>query len=214
VAVRILSIDGGGLRGVLPLWVLQAIENYTQKKIFDCFDFFAGSSTGGIISAGLTIPQTLSHANNITKRVPKLGVEEIIGLYQEKGKEIFPVGNFLNEWYKGQIWSYLKKPMYSSDGLQGVLEEFFGDFKIGDCIKPIMVPSYCISTMEPVWFRSRITKPSKRNKINAELADSFNIKLVDALMASTAAPTYLPAFPLKFGLDPKNSQPIDRLCID
>ena len=52
---RILSIDGGGLRGIIPVKILQHIEIITGKPIYQSFDLFAGTSTGGLISAGLTV---------------------------------------------------------------------------------------------------------------------------------------------------------------
>ena len=204
MAVRILSIDGGGLRGLLPLWVLREIEAYTDKKVFDCFDFFAGSSTGGIISAGLTIPK------DATSKAPKLTIENIIQLYEERGKDIFPSGGWFTEKWKKCPYSYPFRPMFSNHGMKAVLEEFFQSYTIRDCLKPIMIPTYSITRMQPLWFLSRITHPSERNKIDPALADAYNVSLVDALMAATAAPTYLPAYPIIFGLDTNTND----VCID
>jgi hypothetical protein len=53
---RILAIDGGKIRGVIPAYILQLLEAQLGKQIYECFDIIAGTSTGGIISLGLTTP--------------------------------------------------------------------------------------------------------------------------------------------------------------
>ena len=54
--IRILSIDGGGIRGVIPAMILARIESLTGKPIAELFDLIAGTSTGGILTLGLTKP--------------------------------------------------------------------------------------------------------------------------------------------------------------
>ena len=56
---KILSIDGGGIRGVIPALVLAEIEKRTNKRVADMFDLIAGTSTGGILALGLTIPPSV-----------------------------------------------------------------------------------------------------------------------------------------------------------
>jgi patatin-like phospholipase/acyl hydrolase len=208
MSIRILSIDGGGLRGLLPLWVLQEIESFTQKSIFESFDFFAGTSTGGIISCGLSVGEP-----GLQKK-PLYSVADLIDLYENQGNTIFPLGNAVEEWWKDRDFSYLWNPVYSNDGLKSVLQKYFKDLKIRHCLKPIMVPTYCISSMEPIWFRSRIAYEDKELGISPAEADAHNLLLVDALMAATAAPTTLPAYSFSFGLEKKDQKPISRIGID
>ena len=54
--LKILSIDGGGIRGIIPAMVLARIEDLTGKPISELFDLIAGTSTGGILALGLTRP--------------------------------------------------------------------------------------------------------------------------------------------------------------
>ena len=59
--VRILSIDGGGIRGIIPAYIIKYAESYLQKKapvtsIADHFDFIAGTSTGGILTGLYLVP--------------------------------------------------------------------------------------------------------------------------------------------------------------
>ena len=84
---KLLAIDGGGIRGVLALEVLQKIEDLLKAKsgradfrLADYFDYIAGTSTGGIIAAGLSIG---------------MSVREILDFYQEAGAQMFVKANLL-----------------------------------------------------------------------------------------------------------------------
>ena len=83
---RILSIDGGGLRGIVPLTILKYIEEKEGKKIIELFDLITGTSTGGIIACGLACGYS---------------VDDLISLYYNKGSEIFPIdNNFIKKSYR------------------------------------------------------------------------------------------------------------------
>ena len=76
---KILSIDGGGIRGIIPAYWLTRLEAELKAKadltLHEVFDLFAGTSTGSIIAAGLAIGRSAN---------------EILKLYEEKGSKIFP----------------------------------------------------------------------------------------------------------------------------
>ncbi len=92
--VRILSIDGGGLRGIVPLLILKEIEKQQGKKIHELFDVIVGTSTGGIIACGLTC--TKDGVN------PYLTIDQLIELYTTKGNVIFPYSkNIFSKVIKG-----------------------------------------------------------------------------------------------------------------
>jgi patatin-like phospholipase/acyl hydrolase len=78
---RVLSIDGGGIRGLIPALVLAEIESKTGKAIADSFDLIAGTSTGGILALGF------SKDNGNGK--PQYMANDLAGIYQSHGKEIF-----------------------------------------------------------------------------------------------------------------------------
>ena len=82
---RILAIDGGGIRGVIPAKVLIAIESQTGKKTAELFDLIAGTSTGGILAAGLCIPTPGGST-------PKYAASDLLDLYKVHGHEIFNSG--------------------------------------------------------------------------------------------------------------------------
>src|SRR5215469_12461975 len=84
---KLLAIDGGGIRGVLALEVLRRIEDLLKAKsgradftLADYFDYIAGTSTGGIIAAGLSIG---------------MPVKDILGFYQDAGAQMFVKANLL-----------------------------------------------------------------------------------------------------------------------
>ena len=71
-----LSIDGGGIRGLIPALVLTEIERRSQKRVWELFDLIAGTSTGGILACALCAPDPLP-------------AEQLVGLYEEEGPHIF-----------------------------------------------------------------------------------------------------------------------------
>src|ERR671939_111648 len=73
---RVLSIDGGGIRGIIPALVLVELEKRAGKRTFELFDLIAGTSTGGILACALCAPDPLPAA-------------EIVKLYEEDGPEVF-----------------------------------------------------------------------------------------------------------------------------
>jgi patatin-like phospholipase/acyl hydrolase len=184
---RILSIDGGGLRGVVPVLIIQEIERRTGKKITDLFDLIAGTSTGGLIACGLAVSD-----NGTT---PKYTIEDIAKVYSDRGKDIFPEKNFLKSIISGI--TALKQPKYSAKGLQKVLEELFGNTRMSDCIKPVFVSSFDLFNNEALLFKSRHALNYAEN----------NALLVDVCRATSAAPTYLPAYKFIY----ENKQ---RVCVD
>lgn len=184
---RILSLDGGGLRGIIPVLVIKEIERRTGKPITDSFDMIAGTSTGALIACGLSVSDD--------GRTPKYKITDIEKIYTERGKDIFPKKN----WFKGFISgvSALKNPKFSPDGLQKVLEELLGEKRIADCFKPIFVTTFDLYNNEALLFKYRqaIANPSR------------NARLIDICRATSAAPTYLPAY--NFMYNEKK-----RVCVD
>ena len=74
--MKVLAIDGGGIRGLIPALVLAEIEERTGRRIADMVDLIAGTSTGGIIACALAKPSPMP-------------ASEIARLYEEDGPEIF-----------------------------------------------------------------------------------------------------------------------------
>src|ERR1700754_2691236 len=79
--VKVLCIDGGGIRGLIPALVLAEIERRTDRRIAEMVDFVAGTSTGGILACALTRPDPDGR--------PLFSAEELAGIYVEEGPRIF-----------------------------------------------------------------------------------------------------------------------------
>jgi len=186
---RILSIDGGGLRGVIPVLILKKIEEMTGKKIYELFDCIVGTSTGGIITAGITATKDGKN--------PHLDLDTLYKLYTTEGETIFPQPkNIFQKWSKGV--NSVFNPKYSPKGLDGLLEHYFTDLTLNNTLKPVIITSYDLVSNEIIMFKSRNAKWS---------SERFDAKLKDVCRATSAAPTYLPSFEMKY--DGK-----DRVLVD
>lgn len=191
---RILSIDGGGLRGVVPLTILKKVEELTGKPIWESFDLIAGTSTGGLIAGALTIPKA------INVREAKYSINEILDIYLKRGQEIFPPRkNFFGK-FLGATNATIN-PKFSDKGIAKVFTDVCGESRINDSLTNIMICAYDLSNNVPLFFKSR----SSRKKPDQ------NILLYSVCRATSAGPTYLPAFELVY---PNGNENPERLCID
>lgn len=179
---RILSIDGGGLKGVVPLQVIKEIEKLTGEPIHKTFDLIAGTSTGGLLTCALL----LEDDNSIEANKRKYSLEKIEQLYLLRGKEIFPRHKYLS-------WLYMHtrkwiRPMYFTKKYDKILKEYFSEFRITSCLKPIFISSYDIHRNIPLAFTTR----------EATSIDEKNSRLVDICKATSAAPTYFPTYTFNY----------------
>lgn len=169
---KILSIDGGGIRGLIAGLILVEIENRTGKAISELFDLVAGTSTGGILALGLTVPDEKTGK-------AKYSAAEITKLYQEKGHFIFRRN------FKGLLGVIDEK--YSSQGIETTLEDYFGEIELKSALTDLLITSYDFEQMrQPFFFKSRQAKVNPRR--------NFKMKLV--ARATSAAPTYFEPFKL------------------
>ncbi len=171
--IRILSLDGGGIRGIISCVILKYIEEQLQlqdnpnAKIGDYFDLIAGTSTGGLIAAILLFPDANQKA--------KYSVEEALNLYAKKGEEIFNVPFFqhvLNPFG-------LLKEKISDKNLEAQLEEVFGTLQLKNLTKPCLITSYDITARKAQFFTSHNAENPIKN---------FLVK--DVCRATAAAPTF------------------------
>src|SRR5580700_3740852 len=107
-SVRILSIDGGGIRGIIPARLLQRIEEGTGKPARDLFHLIAGTSTGGIIGCGLLKGKTAA---------------EMAQLYSDEGGDIF----HRSLWDKVTTIDGLTNPDYDAGPLEEILARELGE---------------------------------------------------------------------------------------
>ena len=174
---RILSLDGGGIRGALTLGYLKKIETILREKendpnllLCDYFDLIGGTSTGSIIAASLAIGKS---------------VDEIVTLYMDLGGKIFGVKN---DWWKP--WETLKflKASYDYSALESSLKGAFGNITLGsDQVKTGLCIVAKRADTNSVW--PLINHPDGKF-YDTELGKNKNIFLWQAVRASSAAPTY------------------------
>lgn len=175
--VKILSIDGGGIRGILAGVVLTRLEEKLQilskdkdVKLADFFDLFSGTSTGGIL--------TLSYLIADENQRPLLSAQEAVDLYLKKGGEIFDV----SLWQKIKSGGGILDEKYDEKSLEASLEATFKDLTLKDLIKPCIISSYDVWNGKPHFFKQH----KSENKI-------YNYKIKDVARATSAAPTYFEA---------------------
>lgn len=174
--IKVLAIDGGGIRGLIPAMILAKIEEMTGKPVCRLFDLMAGTSTGGILVLALTIP---SKSN---KSVPAYSAENLISLYTEKGKKIFSNNIFHTTATAGGLLG----EKYPSSGINSVLKTYFGAALLSEALTPVLVSSYEIGLRKPFFFKSRHAKnPLKEN---------YDFLMWQVARATSAAPTYFEPF--------------------
>jgi patatin-like phospholipase/acyl hydrolase len=172
---RILSIDGGGIRGIIPGQILVKIEEKLQAKkegarIADYFDLFVGTSTGGILTCAYLCP----HPDNTTR--PKFTAEGVVNLYLEHGETIFK----LPIWRRIKTFFGIRDEKFSAKSLETTLDRYFGDVKLSQLLKPCVVTSYDIERRHGHFFSQH---EAKRNK-------GWDFLVKDVARATSAAPTY------------------------
>ncbi|WP_416212275.1 patatin-like phospholipase family protein [Nostoc sp. DedSLP03] len=188
---KILAIDGGGIRGIIPALILAEIEKRTKKPIFSLFDLIAGTSTGGILALGLTKPQ-LSLDPSIPQSEPQAQytAEQLVKLYVEYGAEIFYEPFF--EHMLGPIEDMFTQPKYASDGREEIIDKYFGNAPLENNLKEVFVISYDIEQRIPIFFTNKIEKQQIESKRFRKVSVGFTLK--DAAMATSATPTYFPPY--------------------
>jgi uncharacterized protein len=166
--LKVLSIDGGGIRGIIPATILESIEERTNTRTAHLFDLIAGTSTGGILALGLATPDE--------KGDPKYSAADLAALYEKEGKRIFA----RSLWHRMIALDNLIDEKYDASGLEGVLRKYFGDTRLKDAVTEVLVTSYELETREP-WFFARHKARSN---------PSFDFEMRFVARATSAAPTY------------------------
>lgn len=159
---RILSIDGGGIKGVFPAAFLAVVEEAVGGSAADYFDLIVGTSTGGIIALGLGMGFT---------------AREILAFYEKNGAEVFR-GRRL-QWVRS-----LFRPRYDAEPLRRALTEQFGDRRLGESRKRLVIPSMSLATGKVYIYKTPHHPRFERD---------YTEPVVDVAMATASAPVYFPA---------------------
>ncbi|MEM7179996.1 MAG: CBASS cGAMP-activated phospholipase [Spirochaetota bacterium] len=161
---RILSIDGGGIRGIIPATICAYLEQRLGCPLHQHFDLVSGTSTGAILALGLT------------KENPMPAVD-LVRLYQKEGGNIFT----RSVWHKMYSFDGLGEEKYPSEGIEKVLEENLQNARLKDCLTDVMVTSYCTERRKAIFYKSWKARSNERQ---------YDYALKDIARASSAAPTY------------------------
>jgi hypothetical protein len=159
---QILTIDGGGIKGVVPAAFLAEIEEALGESITSYFDLIAGTSTGGIIALGLGLG---------------LPAAEILHFYENLGPAVF-AGNRFGRWLR-RI-SFAK---YESHPLRRALEATFGERTLGESCTRLVIPSLNLETGGV-----HIYKTAHHPRLEID----YKERAVEVALATAAAPTYFP----------------------
>jgi patatin-like phospholipase/acyl hydrolase len=174
---RILSLDGGGIRGVLTAVLLKRL-NVIQPGFLDKVDLFAGTSTGGILALGLAFGLTPDQCRE---------------LYAKHGQAIF--ANPVPDWLDG---GGVFGARYPNDNLVRILNDHFGDHTLGDLQKHVLISSFDLDNFEtetedPEKFRTWKAK-FFHNFVEEERGSDAKEPMVDVALRTSAAPTYFPVY--------------------
>ena len=207
---------GGGMRGLIPAHIMTKMEKATGLRMADMVDIFCGPSTGSILNAAMNIP----HTDDPTK--PMYRARHMVRFYEREGDKIFPpdrfrdfrglIHDFNNRTMKlGQLNSLFRHGHYDNYHLNKVLKTLYGDTLLADSLRSLVIPVYNIDGNQleiveeagetdntPVHTKNNFVDRGghalwlKNMRLNLRKAQPPIVKIHDAVMASTAAPTYFP----------------------
>lgn len=173
--IRILSLDGGGIKGILPATILEYIEeelqartNNSDVRISDYFDFFAGTSTGGILVCSYLCPDKNGR--------PAMTAKQALELYEKYGGEIFKASFFR----KVRTLAGFANEKYNAFSLEKLLKNKLGKIKLSQALKPCMITAYDIQNRKAKFFTS----------VQAQKDTTMDFNLWKVARATSAAPTY------------------------
>lgn len=176
----LLSIDGGGVKGVAVSQFLYRLEKELNKPLYEVFDMYAGTSTGSLISSAIgyqkftgdELIHKLYTLENIKKIMNKSYIDKILGLLQTR-------------------------PKYNGIGKREIIKKYVNiDRRIDDSNgKDIMITTFDINTQKPVFFKSWDPYST---------SSGGNVLIVDAVDASSSAPGYFPSIKIDNFLNIEN----------
>ena len=173
---KILSIDGGGIKGLYSARILDHFEKKFNCCISDHFDLLCGTSTGGLIALAASL---------------KIPMSEICSFYEIEGPSIFPEypkKKILSWLFKkkitdGDINQIMKEGKFSDGPLKAALQKVFGERQIKESQNYLCIPSYTVTEARPWVFKK---------DFGEELDRDDKAYYVDVALATTAAPTFFP----------------------
>ena len=176
-----LSLDGGGIRGLISARVLERLERLVseeagqERRIADCFHLLSGTSTGGLLALALSL------ADPGRAERPRWSAAELAELYLIDGPRIF--GDRLHQLLSLGGWI---RPKHSPGGLESALEKRLGEARLRDALRELLISSYDMREPGPHFFK----------RWRAREDPSRDAAMVEVGLATSAAPTYFPSYGL------------------
>ncbi|MCK8780860.1 patatin-like phospholipase family protein [Rhizobium sp. NTR19] len=175
--MRILSIDGGGIRGILPAAVLALCEDRFcgGRPAGEFFDYIAGTSTGGIIALGLSVG---------------IPAREILAIYMDHGSEIFPPRRLYRNRTIRKIqstWHFLRnldRYRYEREALRRTLLATFGDKLLGHADRRLVIPSF------DEYNEVHLFKTPHHGDYRRDWKET----MIDVALSTSAAPTFFSTY--------------------
>jgi patatin-like phospholipase/acyl hydrolase len=167
---NILALDGGGVRGVMEMVLLEEIESRTNQNVAELFQLIVGSSAGSIGALAFAVPGSDGK--------PKYSATEIRSIFEENAETVFPY----SEWRNAMAYFTCK---YSADGIESLAKKFFGDITMNQAVCDVLVPTMEIYSTKKPWVMPGGPCAASNPTLGALL-------MSDVMLMSTAAPSYLP----------------------
>jgi len=184
--IRVLCMDGGGMRGVILIEMIRQLEARTGKQVDEMFDLVAGTSTGGILAAALA--------------VKKVGVDGAEEMYRNLGKKVF--GYSFGNYTLGAIRTLQQEGFYDGQQLREIIEQVVGEHVELGSLHDLRVKLFVVSAQRrdgrlgPFIFRtygSSDEEEGQHHRYYRGSIDGRGITFAQALLATSAAPGYLPS---------------------
>ncbi len=164
---RILSIDGGGVRGIFPAYVLKQLsDTLNGRRLRDVFDLVIGTSTGGIIAAA------------VAQDIP---LQRVVELYEQEAPTIFGRQHAFNG-------SGIIRSRYPAEPLRNLINSIFGAATMRDVPGRLVLPCTDVSNGNVFVIKSAYL---------ASFVRDLDIRLADAVAATTAAPMFFDPIKVK-----------------
>lgn len=163
---QVLALDGGGVRGLFTAALLVGLEDDLGQPVLSHFDLVVGTSAGGLIALALGAG---------------LSARDVVDLYVREGPSIFPGG----KWWRRFRHVFVAK--YDGQGLERAVRGALGDTLLGESGVPLVIPSYNLAENDVYLFKTPHHPRLKRD---------WRVPMWEVAMATSAAPTYFPAFHL------------------
>ncbi|CAF1955801.1 unnamed protein product [Rotaria magnacalcarata] len=168
---NVLSIDGGGIRGLIPAVWLAELERRIKRSVASLFRMIAGVSTGAIVAAGLCAPSSENPCE------PRYKAVDIVKLYETRSNEVFQRAP---TWIPSPLWQFCQDVKYTDSGRQDLFSEYFGNMRLSHALTDLVIPAVKSDGRQTHLF----------NRHNCRANNHHDHFLREVLMCTTAAPTY------------------------